>query len=120
MTALFSPVSLPGRHDFQTVAVACVARTPLFSAKADVMVRSCFFSAGLFVALWGVSLLFIDQLVMNTTKEGEEENAVSAMISTVTPNQQKVVDPPEWAAFSMMSIGAVTMLYAVALPKKGG
>lgn len=82
------------------------------------MLRSCFFSAGLFVTLCGVSLLFIDQMLLNVTEEGEKENAISAMISTVTPEKQKVVDPPEWAAFSMMSIGAVTMLYAVALPKK--
>ncbi len=32
--------------------------------------------------------------------------------------KQKVINPPEWAAFSLLSIGAVTMLYAVALPKK--
>ena len=31
---------------------------------------------------------------------------------------QRVIDPPEWAAFSLLSVGAVTMLYAVALPKK--
>lgn len=84
------------------------------------MLRSSFFSAGLFVILWGISLLFIDQMVLNVTEEGEKENAISAMITTVTPEKQKVLDPPDWAAFSMMSIGAVTMLYAVALPKKEG
>lgn len=83
------------------------------------MVKSCFFSTGLFVTLWGVSLLFVDQIVLNATEEGEPENAISAMISTVTPENQKYVDPPDWAAFSLMSVGAVTMLYAVALPKKG-
>ena len=69
--------------------------------------------------LWGVSLLFVDQIVLNATEEGEPENVISAMISTVTPENQKYVDPPDWAAFSLMSVGAVTMLYAVALPKKG-
>ncbi len=83
------------------------------------MVKSCFFSTGLFVTLWGVSLLFVDQIVLNATEEGEPENAISAMISTVTPENQKYVDPPDWASFSLMSVGAVTMLYAVALPKKG-
>ena len=84
------------------------------------MLKSCFFATGLFATLWGVSLLFIDQLVLNATEEGEPESAISAMVSTVTPQNQKYIDPPDWAAFSMMSVGAVTMLYAVALPKKGG
>jgi hypothetical protein len=30
----------------------------------------------------------------------------------------KMVDPPDWAAFSLLSVGTVTMLYAVALPRK--
>ena len=34
--------------------------------------------------------------------------------------RKQVIDPPEWAAFSLMSIGTVTMLYSVALPKKPG
>jgi hypothetical protein len=89
------------------------------ATKARAMVRSCFFAAGLFVTLWGISLLFIDKLVLNTPADGERENFISAMVSTVTPEKQKMIDPPDWIAFSMMSIGAVTMLYAVALPKKG-
>ena len=27
-----------------------------------------------------------------------------------------IIDPPEWAAFTLLSIGSVTMLYSVALP----
>ena len=83
------------------------------------MLKSCFFAVGLFVTLWGVSFLFVDRILLNATEDGESENAISAMISTVTPEDQKYLDPPDWAAFSMMSVGAVTMLYAVALPKKG-
>ena len=33
-------------------------------------------------------------------------------------DDQKVFDPPEWLAFSLMSVGTVTMLYAIALPKR--
>jgi hypothetical protein len=28
--------------------------------------------------------------------------------------------PPDWAPWSLMSVGAVTMLYSVTLPKRGG
>lgn len=82
------------------------------------MLRSTFFSAGLFVLLWGVSFLFIDQLVLKMQEEQAQNPDVRGMFTTVTPRGQKVFDPPDWAAFSLMSIGSVTMLYAVALPKK--
>ena len=82
------------------------------------MVKSCFFSIGLFVTLCGASLLFVDKLILNVNEDPQQESAISSMFSSVTPERQNVIDPPEWAAFSFMSVGAVTMLYAVALPKK--
>lgn len=82
------------------------------------MLRSCFFSVGLFVTLWGAALLFVDKLILTEQNDVQPERGISAMFSSVTPERQKVVDPPDWAAFSLMSVGAVTMLYAVALPKK--
>lgn len=85
------------------------------------MLRSSFFSIGLFVTLWGVSLLFIDKLVLKAEQQPEQAQVtgrIRAMLSSAQPAQEKIVDPPDWAAFSLMSIGSVTMLYAVALPKK--
>ncbi|MCH8829894.1 MAG: hypothetical protein IID45_09985 [Planctomycetes bacterium] len=86
------------------------------------MLRSTFFSAGLFVALWGVSFLFVDKVHL-TMKEGnspESERGFRGFFSRMTTTdkqKQRMIDPPDWAAFSLMSVGAVTMLYAVALPK---
>ena len=82
------------------------------------MMRSCFFAAGLFVTLWGVSLLFIDEVVLNMKEEPNQEEGISAMFTSITPRGQKVFAPPDWAAFSLMSVGSVTMLYAIALPRK--
>ena len=82
------------------------------------MVKSCFFSIGLFVTLCGASLLFVDKLILNVNEDPQQESAISSMFSSVTPERQNVIDPPEWDAFRFMSGGAVTMLYAVALPKK--
>lgn len=98
------------------------------------MLRATFFSAGMFVALWGTAFLFVDQIVLNM----QEDNAQLAyqqqqyqqqnqgfrglFVSNNQPQQmgprKKVLNPPDWAAFSLMSIGCVTMLYAAALPKK--
>ncbi|GAB4143141.1 MAG: hypothetical protein Tsb009_14020 [Planctomycetaceae bacterium] len=86
------------------------------------MMRSTFFSVGLFIALWGVAFLFVDKVQL-TTKEEQKQPETGfrgflARVSKTNVQKQKVIDPPEWAAFTMMSVGAVTMLYAVALPKK--
>ena len=86
------------------------------------MLRATFFAAGLFVGLWGISLLFIDKLVLNTDEVQARDEGVRGLFTTANTGadgaQQAVFDPPDWAAFSLMSIGSVTMLYSVALPKK--
>ncbi|MBW3538697.1 MAG: hypothetical protein KY476_00355 [Planctomycetes bacterium] len=104
------------------------------------MFRSIFFASGLFVTLWGISLLFVDKLVLKTpgeTTAAAAENVAEqvdqrtnirarvgpASQTTAVPAEEpvaepKIVDPPDWAAFSLMSLGTVTMLYAIALPKK--
>lgn len=86
------------------------------------MVRSAFFSMGLFVGLWGVSFLFVDKVVLSDNGEKLERNAnIRGMLSNqqIEKDVRRVFDPPEWGAFSLMSVGAVTILYAVALPHRG-
>jgi len=84
------------------------------------MVRAVFFSIGLFIALWGGSFLVIDKLVLNSDSESASQGGFRGLLGGVSPARKKVIDPPDWAAFSLMSVGTVTMLYAVALPKKQG
>jgi hypothetical protein len=82
------------------------------------MLRGTFFSIGMFIALWGVSLLFVDKLVLKVQDDPARTPGFRGMLAGNPQPHPKVIDPPDWAAFSMLSIGAVTMLYAVALPKK--
>lgn len=82
------------------------------------MMRSVFFSAGMFVALWGVSFLLVDKLVLNVKDDSARTSSFRGLFTSVSPERKQVFDPPDWAAFSLMSVGSVTMLYAVALPKK--
>lgn len=84
------------------------------------MLRSVFFAGGLFVTLWGASFLLVDKMVLHAKDESPPEPGFRGFFTTLNAEQQKVFDPPDWAAFSLMSVGTVTMLYAVALPKKGG
>ena len=81
------------------------------------MLRHACFSAGLFVGLWGLAFLALDKLVMHQPEE--RDPGIRGMLAKqiVDRESRPVVDPPEWAAFTLLSIGSVTMLYAVALPK---
>ena len=92
------------------------------------MLRATFFSSGLFIALWGTAFLFVDQVVLNVqedyAQQQYQQNNQGFRGLFASNNQaqmmprRKVLNPPDWAAFSLMSIGSVTMLYAAALPKK--
>jgi hypothetical protein len=86
------------------------------------MVRALFFAGGLFVALWGGSFLLVDEMVLTFKDEPKEEEQrdeeFRGLFMSKDENDRQVFNPPEWAAFSLMSIGTVTMLYAVALPKR--
>lgn len=81
------------------------------------MLRSTCFALGMFVMLMGASFLFVDKFVLNLTEENSRDMAFRGLF-TLNSSRQRVLDPPEWVAFSLMSIGSVTMLYSVALPKK--
>ena len=83
------------------------------------MVRSIFFSSGMFVAMWGVTFLMVDKMILNVKDDTPAKQAgFRGLFTSTTPERKKVFDPPDWAAFSLMSVGTVTMLYSVALPKK--
>ena len=82
------------------------------------MVRSIFCSIGLFVFLWGAAFLMVDKLVLDMDAKSDREEGFRGMFITVNDNRERLIDPPDWAAFSLMSVGSVTMLYAVALPKR--
>lgn len=81
------------------------------------MLRAMFFAVGLFVTLWGGAFLMIDKVVLDVKTEAVKESGFRGLFTKAAADQKKVVDPPDWAAFSLMSVGTVTMLYSIALPK---
>ena len=82
------------------------------------MLRASFFAAGLFVTLWGVTFLMVDKVVLTFKDEAPKNSQMRGFFMSATPDRKQVFDPPDWCAFSLMSVGTVTMLYAVALPKR--
>ena len=84
------------------------------------MIRAIFFAGGLFVALCGVSFLMVDKMVLTASASKPEERTreFRGLFMEDADSDRNVFSPPEWAAFCLMSVGTVTMLYSVALPKR--
>ncbi len=84
------------------------------------MWRAIFFATGLFVAMWGGTFLMVDEMVLVSQAEPEppRSDEFRGLFMSKNAEDKKVFNPPEWAAFTLMSVGTVTMLYAVALPKR--
>ncbi len=82
------------------------------------MLRASGFATGLFVLLWGVTFLWVDKLVLFEVPT--EESGLRGMLTQelIAEENRPVIDPADWTAFSLMSVGSVAMLYAVALPKR--
>lgn len=77
------------------------------------MWRALFVAVGLYAVLLGVECLLIDKAVL-----ARRENAAPGMEQKVGRNRE--YSPPDWAPWSLMSTGAVTVLYSFTLPKRGG
>ena len=86
------------------------------------MLRAICFSMGLFVALCGGSFLMVDKMVLTMKFEPKPEpprpQEFRGLFIEKDEHDNNVFNPPEWVAFCLMSVGSVTMLYSVALPKK--
>jgi hypothetical protein len=71
------------------------------------MWRSLFLALGVSSVLLGAEALFIDRALLK-----RPENQPSAA--------QRVVDPPEWAPWSLMAAGAIVVLYSFTIPRRMG
>ena len=71
------------------------------------MFRSLFLALGVSSVILGAEALFIDQAVLK-----KPANQPAA--------EQKIVNPPEWAPWSLMAGGAVVVLYSFTIPRRVG
>jgi hypothetical protein len=80
------------------------------------MLRATFFAIGMFAVLNGMLLFQVDQLVLLRTPAGD---GLGDRLAEWRGNDSAVFDPPDWLPYSLASTGMVTLLYAIALPKRG-
>jgi hypothetical protein len=76
------------------------------------MWRAFFLAIGMFALILGGECLVIEKAVLHATEK----------VPTTWPipprEKQKEVAPPEWAPWTLLCFGAVTMLYSFTLPRR--
>lgn len=77
------------------------------------MLRSFFLAIGLTASILGLECLVVHKAVLAP----RGDSAASAVAQGVVPAVREVT-PPEWAPWSLLSGGAVVMLYSFSLPAK--
>lgn len=77
------------------------------------MWRSLFLALGSYCCLLGGECLLVDKVVL------KPKPVTAASKSSSGAVQSRDVVPPDWAPWSLMSGGAVTVLYSFTLPKRG-
>jgi len=87
--------------------------------------RNQFFMAGVFLVLLGVQFRLLDSVTLNekateflAAHTTSAASAMSFLPSSVAP--KKVLHPPQWLGWALMSIGAVCILHSLAMKKPGG
>lgn len=90
--------------------------------------RNQFFFLGLLVLLIGIQLRYVSAYVLNPqatkflaerTGSSQGTSSFLSMTSGTFAAPRKVLQPPEWLSWCMISMGAVLCLHSLAMPKPG-
>lgn len=73
------------------------------------MWRSLFLALGITCVILGVEALAVEKAVLNVKNPPAQEGQAAS---------QRVISPPEWAPWSLMSAGTVVMLYSFTIPNR--
>jgi hypothetical protein len=91
--------------------------------------RNQFFFIGLVILLLGLQVRYVSAYVLNpeatkflAERTGQSNSATGAFFTAMagTPAApRKVLHPPEWLSWCLISVGAVLCLHSLAMPKPG-
>jgi hypothetical protein len=91
--------------------------------------RNQFFFLGLLVLLIGIQVRYVSAYVLNpqatkfiAERTGQSSTATSSFLTATSGTfaaPRKVLQPPEWLSWCLISVGAVLCLHSLAMPKPG-
>ena len=79
------------------------------------MWRAFFLSIGIYACILGGECLVVERVVLNRT-----EKVASTMPLVPGEARKKEITPPDWAPWSLLSFGVITMIYSFTIPKRIG
>lgn len=80
------------------------------------MWRALALAIGISICILGAECLLIDKAVLAGSKSVTAETGVLGQ--TAETEKVREVEPPEWAPWGLISLGAVIMLYSFTIPKR--
>ena len=90
--------------------------------------RNQYFFLGVVILLFGVQVRNVSayvltpeatQFLAENTGSSNTQNAMMALSQDVGAAPRKVLQPPEWLGWCLMSVGAVLVLHSLAMQKPG-
>ncbi len=80
------------------------------------MWRSLFLAAGIVLCILGAECLILEKAVLAGDKARPEQTASFFTPADSPPVQE--IKPPEWAPWSLLSGGAVVIIYSYSIPRR--
>ena len=90
--------------------------------------RNQYFFMGVVVVLLGIQLRVVQEFVLTTEATqflaermhpSSSEGTMASLSANVGMGGNKVLHPPEWLGWCLISMGAVLILHSLAMPRPG-
>jgi hypothetical protein len=78
------------------------------------MIRAAFTALGFTLSLWGAGLFYVESV---TLKPNVSQSSLLSLFTTSEGSSQQIVFAA-WIPHTLIGVGIVTILYAIALPQK--
>jgi hypothetical protein len=81
-----------------------------------VLTRALFLGTGVYIALVGTLLFIVDSVTLRAYR-GVDSSPLLTFLTVDSLGKARSFNPPEWLPYTLVGIGGVTILYAIAIPK---
>jgi hypothetical protein len=83
------------------------------------MWRSFFLAVGISLCIWGAECLVLEKAILaSEAPKADPQQDLASFVSQPVQPRAREITPPEWAPWSLMSSGAVVILYSFTLPRR--
>lgn len=91
-----------------------------FASEAESMWRAFFSAVGVSMIIFGAECLALDRVMLTPRKQNPDANRTLMFIPAAQPAAvAREWQPPDWAPWSLMGAGTITLLYSLTL-RRGG